>query len=153
LPAAPFAALFDLDDRRLASLNIRRVTADSDFGYPCRVSLEEAAAGEEMLLLSFEHQAAASPYRASGPIFVRRGAAQGVLAPGVVPLSVERRLISIRVYDRDHMMSSADVVDGVRVAGRLEALFADPNTSYVHLHNAKRGCFACRVVTASALPG
>ena len=42
----PFAALFALDDQALRAHGMRRVTADSPTGYPCRVSLDEAAPGE-----------------------------------------------------------------------------------------------------------
>ena len=69
-----FAHLFDLDDAALAGMGIRRMTATSGFGYPCRISLQDAAEGEELLLLPFEHQPVDTPYRASGPIFIRRGA-------------------------------------------------------------------------------
>lgn len=141
----PFEPLFALSDAELANQGIVRCYADSDFGFPCRVSLEDAAAGDELLLLHHLHQPVSSPYRASGPIYVRRGQAQRVLAPGVVPEYVTRRLISIRAYDSQHMMVSADVVEGAGVAGALAQLFADPAVSYVHLHNARRGCFFCHV--------
>jgi len=74
LPYDSFASLFDLDEGRLAEIGAVRVTADNDRGYPCRVSLEDAKSGEELLLLPYEHLPVKSPYRASGPIFVRRGA-------------------------------------------------------------------------------
>jgi hypothetical protein len=140
---APFEPLFALDDDALARLGARRCIADSDFGYPCRVSLEDARPGDELLLLSWEHQPAASPYRASGPVFVRRGAKRAVLPPGVVPPYVSRRLISLRAYDRAHMMVGAAVREGADAARELERMFADPAVAYVHLHNAKRGCFSC----------
>ena len=140
---APFAALFDLDDDALRRHDAVRVTADSDFGWPCRVSLEDAQAGEELLLLPYAHQPAASPYRAVGPIFVRRGATRRVLPAGVVPPYVSRRLISVRAYDAAHAMVEAEVCDGAQVAAELERLFSAARVAYVHLHNARRGCFAC----------
>lgn len=140
---APFEPLFALDDDALARLGARRCIADSDYGYPCRVSLEDARPGDELLLLSWEHQPAASPYRASGPVFVRRGAKRAVLPPGVVPPYVSRRLISLRAYDRAHMMVGAAVREGADAVRELERMFADPAVAYVHLHNAKRGCFSC----------
>ncbi|WP_331716765.1 DUF1203 domain-containing protein [Stenotrophomonas sp. MMGLT7] len=54
-------------------------------GFPCRVSLEEARVGEELLLLHHMHQPAHAPYRAAGPIYVRRGAVAARLAPGWRP--------------------------------------------------------------------
>lgn len=139
----PFRGLFDYSDEQLQAIHARRVRAGADFGFPCRISLQDAAAGEELLLLPFEHQPAASPYRASGPIFVRRGAEQRQLAPGEIPPYVSRRQISLRAYDRHHMMVVADVVDGSAAGDPLRALFADPGVEYVQLHNAKHGCYSC----------
>ena len=151
---APFAALFDLDASALAARNVVRRVADSAVGFPCRVSLEDAAVGEELLLLPFEHHATDSPYRASGPIYVRRGLSRAQLPPGVVPEYVTRRLISLRVYDRTRMMVGAEVVEGAEVAARLEVLFADACVEYVQLHNARPGCFSCeaRRTAAVAVP-
>lgn len=138
-----FEPLFELSDQELAGLGVARVKADADFGFPCRVSLQDAAFGEELLLLSYEHQPAASPYRASGPIFVRRGAHRRVLPGGAVPPYVAQRLISLRAYDASHCMVDAAVCEGTAVAGWLEDSFSDAKIAYVHLHNAKRGCFSC----------
>ena len=95
LDPATFLDLFERDDETLARSNIRRVCATAAFGYPCRVSMEDAAVGEELLLLPFQHLPQASPYQASGPIFVRRGVAQAILAPGEIPPYVARRLMSL----------------------------------------------------------
>lgn len=141
----PFAPLFALSDAELAQRGMARRIADSDHGFPCRVSLEDAAVGDELLLLHYEHHAVASPYRASGPIFVRRGQTRRVLTPGCVPDYVTRRLMSARAYDAAHLMVAADVLEGVDVAGALAQMFADAAVAYVHLHNARQGCFSCRV--------
>lgn len=140
---APYEALFALDGHALRRLGAKRCTADSDFGYPCRASLEDASPGDELLLLSYEHQPADSPYRASGPIYVRRGSTRAILQPNAVPPYVSRRLMSLRAYDDGHMMIGAEVREGMDVAVELARLFADPAVAYVHLHNARRGCFSC----------
>jgi hypothetical protein len=143
LDPAQFDALFELSDAELKTRGIVRKRADAHPGYPCRVSLEDAALGEEVLLLSYAHQAVDSPYRSQGAIFVRRGARQALLAAGEVPQYVSRRLISLRAYDHAHMMISAEVVEGERVAASLGAQFANEQVAYVHLHNARPGCFSC----------
>src|ERR1700729_3615792 len=98
LPAERFSHLFALSDAELTAHDARRVVATKKPGYPCRVSLTDADIGEELLLLPFEHQAANSPYRSSGPIFVRKTAAPARLDAGVVPDYVRTRLISVRAY-------------------------------------------------------
>ena len=141
----PFEPLFCLSDEELEELGaVRRIVTEMP-GSPCRISLEDAPLGEEVLLLPYLHQPAASPYRASGPIFVRRGAKQSRLAPGEVPPYIASRLISARGYDADHMIVAAEVCEGTDVAAQIERLFSDDRVAYIHLHNAKRGCFACRV--------
>ena len=145
LAAENFEPFFAMSDAELAALGARRVVADAPVGFPCRVSLADAAAGDELLLLPFEHLSTGSPYRASGPVFVRRGARRAVLAPGEIPPYVTRRWMSVRAYDADDMMVDAAVCDGGDVRAVIERLVADQAVAFIHLHNAKRGCFSCRV--------
>ena len=140
-----FEPLFRLSDNELAEAGAVRRVATAGFGFPCRISLEDAAEGDELLLLRWEHQPAASPYRSSGPIFVRRGARRKVLDPGELPPYVTRRLMSVRAYDADHMMIDAGVCEGALVAADIRRRFEDERVAYIHLHNAARGCFSCRV--------
>ena len=145
LPHEQFEPLFELSDLQLADLGAVRVTADETPGYPCRVSLVDAEVGESLLLLPYVHQPALCPYRASGPIYVRKGSRQRTLAADEIPPYVSQRLISVRAYDATHVMLSADVCDGSHVAREMERQFRNALVAYIHLHNAKRGCFSCRV--------
>lgn len=144
----PFEPLFSLSDEALRADGIVRRVATQTPGYPCRVSLEDAQVGEELLLLPFVHHAVESPYRASGPIFVRRGARTRQLVAGEVPPYVSHRLMSIRAYDATNMMVAAEVCEGTRVAEQLDRFFTDENVSYAQLHNAKYGCYSCQAVRA-----
>jgi hypothetical protein len=141
-----FEHLFSLSDEQLKRHAAQRRFADESPGYPCRVSLEDAVIGEELLLLPYVHQPASSPYRASGPILVRRGARQTRLPAGEVPSYVASRLISVRAYDTDHMIVSASVCEGVNTGHEINEHFRRVDVAYIHLHNAKRGCFSCEVV-------
>ena len=143
LDPLPFEPLFALTDDALQRLGAVRCTSDGVPGFPCRVSLEDAPVGAELLLIPYEHHPARSPYRASGPIFVRRGAGRCDLDAGQLPATVTRRLISLRAYDTSAMMVDATVCEGAEVAAALDGFFARPAVDYVHLHFAKRGCFSC----------
>jgi len=143
-----FEPLFDLTDEQLREHYAERRFATESPGYPCRISLEDAREGEELLLLPYLHQPATSPYRASGPIFVRRGVKRRQLAAGEVPTYVTGRLMSVRAYDASHMIVSAGVCEGPQVAQEIATQFRNDEVAYIHLHNAKRGCFSCRVVRA-----
>jgi hypothetical protein len=145
LPFERFSPLFALSDSALAEHNVRRVVATSKPGYPCRVSLADAKIGDELLLLSFEHQPAKSPYRSSGPIFVRKAAVPANLEPGVIPDYIRLRLISVRAYDSSHLMTDATVCAGNDTASAIQKMFSSNEVAYIHLHNANRGCFSCAV--------
>lgn len=147
LDRASFAPLFALDDAALAARDVRRIVVDEHPGYPCRVSLADAAIGETVLLLAHAHHDAASPYRASGPIFVRDGEAA---APsiGEIPTFLRHRLLSLRAYDADAMMRAADVVQGDAIEAAIGRLLDDSRVAYLHVHNARPGCYMCHVERA-----
>lgn len=145
LGAAAFAPFFALDDEALAARSIRRMIADKKPGFPCRVTLEDAEPGERVLLLAYQHQPAQTPYRASGPIFVREEARRSFDRIGDPPAALLSRLLSVRAYDGDGMMVDADVVPGDALEPLLERCFADAKVSYAHIHYARRGCYAARV--------
>jgi hypothetical protein len=142
LPLAPFRPLFGLSDEALGRRGIRRLVAEPSF--PCRVTLDDAEPGEPVLLLHFEHQPAPSPYRASGPIFVRERARETRIAD-CVPDSFRPRLYSARAYDSAGMMIDAEVAEGAGLETAIERLLAAPAAAFLHLHHARRGCYACRV--------
>lgn len=145
LDPAPFLPLFALSDAELAARDVRRRVADERPGFPCRVSLDDAAVGEEVLLLPYRHHAVASPYRAEGPIYVRRAARAPAHFVDELPPFLAARLLSLRAYDGGGMLVAADVAPGGDARGLLARLLAAPAAAYVHLHLARPGCFACRV--------
>ncbi len=145
LPLADFEPLFGLDDETLRARNVVRMTADEKPGFPCRVTLEDAEPGETLLLLNYEHQAAATPYRSSHAIFVREAARAEAIFENEVPQSLSGRLLSVRAFDADGMMVDADCIEGPALEPVIERLFGDSRTAYLHVHNARRGCFAARV--------
>lgn len=144
LAPAQFEPLFALDDAALAARGIARVTADAVPGFPCRVSLEDARPGETLLLLAFEHQPAQSPYRASGPIFVRQ-LAHTAYDSGELPPVFRGRMLSVRAYDATGMMVDADTVEGADAEPMFTRLLAREAVAYLHVHNARPGCYAARV--------
>jgi Protein of unknown function (DUF1203) len=71
LDADPFAHLFALDDVALKAQGAVRRIADGP--HPCRISLTDAAPGDEMILTNYEHHAVPTPYRMRFAIYVRPG--------------------------------------------------------------------------------
>ena len=142
-----FRPLFAMPDAQLHELGARRVIAD-DPRMPCRVSMEHARLGEELLLLNFEHQPANTPYRATHAIYVRRAADRAFDAVDTIPEVLRSRLLAIRAFDAQHMIVDAEVCDGNEAADLFERFLANPQASYLHVHNAKRGCYAARIERA-----
>lgn len=148
LPIEKFDSLLSLSDEALQALGAKRMVTDKKPGYPCRVSLIDAEPGETVLLLPFSYHDVASSYRASGPIFVRAKAQTAKPAVNEVPTMLRTRLLSIRAYDEGATMVGADVVNGSELEEHISTFFDDPNVRYLHLHNARPGCFNCRVERA-----
>lgn len=148
LDPSPFAPLFDMDDGELRARGARRVIADASPGFPCRVSLADAEPGETLILVNHRHLEGDTPYAAAHAVFVRQGAVRATPAPGEVPLVLRCRLLSVRAYDGDRMMIDADVIEGADLAAHLDTLFARPGVAFVHLHNARPGCFAAAAIRA-----
>ena len=141
----PFRHLFARDDAALAPLGAKRYVADDAKGFPCRVSIEHAAIGEEVLLLSYQHQPADSPYRASGPIFVRKSAVAAYDGINEIPAPIRTRLLSVRAYDANDLIADAEVIEGAQIESLIERFICEERAAYLHIHYARRGCFACRV--------
>ncbi|MES2834849.1 MAG: DUF1203 domain-containing protein [Pseudomonadota bacterium] len=147
LPLEPFVALFPLSDAELAAVGARRWTADAPGRAPCRVSLRDADAGERLVLVNHVHLTdPSSPYRASGPIFVREDAVLATPEPDTVPGMLTRRPLSIRVYDEQSMMIQGQVIDGADLDAALCRWFEEPAVDEVHIHFAPRGCYLARAV-------
>jgi hypothetical protein len=145
LPLAPFTRFFGLSDAELGEHHIVRHTADHTPGFPCRVSMRDAEVGETLLLLNYEHLDVATPYQSSYAIYVRENAEEARIAVNEVPEVLRRRLLSLRAFDKQGMLLDADVVDGREVETLIERMLADRNVEYIHVHNAKPGCFAARI--------
>ena len=145
LSGASFRHLYGLPDQALAAHGARRIVVDKTPGFPDRVEMRDLDPGETALLLPFTHQPAKTPYHSSHAIFVREGAEIAYDVVDEIPDVFRIRLLSLRAFDAEHMMVDADVVDGSDARVVIERFLARPDTAYIHVHNAKRGCYAGRI--------
>lgn len=140
-----FKGLFGLDREALARVGVQRLVADTKPGFPCRVSLRDAEVGENVLLMNYEHQPRPTPFQSRHAIFVREWASQATPEKNEIPEMFRHRLLSVRAFDASGMMTDADVVEGARVEALIERMLACSSVDYLHLHNARPGCFAAVV--------
>lgn len=145
LAPEPFQSLYGLPDQDLASFGVKRYIVDSNPGFPDRIEMKDAELGQSVLLLNHVCQPAKTPYRASHAIFIREWATQAYDAVDQVPESMRIRLLSLRAFNDDGMMLEADVADGMVMEPVVTRMFANPEVSYIHVHNAKQGCYSGRI--------
>ena len=145
LSPEPFAPLFALDDAALAAQGARRVRADADRGFPCRVSLEDARAGEQLILLHHTSHDVATPYRSAYAIYVRENAAPPAPFVDCTPPVFEGRPLGLRGFDASGNLQDARLALPGKADACIRDLFADPSIAYIHAHNAAHGCFAARI--------
>lgn len=84
------------------------------------------------------------------PSFRNTGLSPDLFSPLFAKSDVElHQLGAQRVFaDPTHMMIDAEVCEGAEAASIFERFLTNPNTSYLHVHNARHGCCAARVELA-----
>ena len=149
LPAEEFQPLFAMSDEELKARGVIRKTADAKPGYPCRITLEDAEPGESVLLLNYESHKTDSPYRSSYAIYVRENAAMAPTLTDELPSVFKGRPIALRIFDKAGNLIGADLDLKGALTAKIEHAFSNPDTAYIHAHNAMHGCFAAEIRRAS----
>lgn len=122
-----------------------RVTATSKPGFPCRVTLEDAEPGEEMLLFNFFSHDVTSPYRSCYAIYVRSGATTAACYTDAVPPVFAGRPLGMRAFGSDAMLKTARLAQPDDADETIRQLFELDEVAYIDVHNAAHGCFVARV--------
>ena len=148
LDPTPFSHLWDATNKELEAAGIIRMQANASPGYPDRITLDDAAVGDAVLLLNHVSQAADTPYRATHAIFVREGADTAFDEIDALPPAMARRPQSLRAFGADGMMRTADIAEGRGVEALIARMFDDPMVDEIHAHNARQGCFMARITRA-----
>lgn len=145
LSPEPFQSLFGLPEQDLESLGMKRYIVGSNPGFPDRIEMKDAQLGQSVLLLNHVCQPANTPYRASHAIFIREWATQAYDAVDQVHQSMQIRLLSLRAFTDAGMMLDAEVAEGIAIEPVIAQMFSNPEVSYIHVHNAKQGCYSGRI--------
>jgi hypothetical protein len=145
LDPALFRPLYGLSDAELARHGAQRMVAPAPNSFPDRIALRDLDPGETAILINYEHQPAATPFRSRHAIFVHEGAMAAFDAVDLIPAPIRIRPISLRAFDTAGMMIDADIADGTALEPLIARFFADARVSYLHAHFARRGCYAARI--------
>jgi len=148
LDPSQFAHLIGRPDAELAALGAVRVTATADRGFPCRVSLEDARAGETLILLHHVSHDVATPYRSAYAIYIRESADRAASFEGRTPPVFEGRPLGLRGFGADGNLMNALLALPGEADEKIRELLDNPEIAYVDAHNAAHGCFAARVERA-----
>jgi hypothetical protein len=125
-----------------------RMTVTQKPSFPCRVSLTDREIGESVLLLNHVSHDVANPYRASHAIFVTEGEETAREFVDEVPPVFETRVLSLRGFDKEGMMTDAILTHPGEADAGIRKLFANPEIKTIHAHNATRGCFSAKIERA-----
>jgi Protein of unknown function (DUF1203) len=139
-----FAALFAMNDAELARNGAVRVTASGP-GFPCRVSLRDADAGEALILVNYTSHDVATPYRSAYAVYVREQAQDVSPLIDTTPPVFEGRPLGLRAFEANGMLLDAALALPGQADEKIRALFDNPAIAYIHAHNAAHGCFSARV--------
>lgn len=134
-----------LDPARIDVSGARAVIVTNKPGFPCRVSLEDAEPGEEVLLLNHVSNKADGPFRSAFAIYVREAAEPALFRDSLPPVFATRT-ISLRGFDADGDLRAAELAAGNAIDSAIRAMLARPEVAFINAHNAAAGCFAARIV-------
>ena len=140
-----FRPLFEMSEEALAERGARRVVADAPTGFPCRVSLQDAAPGEALVLVHHVSHDVPTPFRSAYAIYVREAAESPAVFEDETPDYLERRTLGLRGFDSEGMLKDALIALPGEADARIRALLERPDIASIHAHNAAQGCFLARI--------
>ena len=144
LEPSQYAHLVGLSDEELERQGAIRMIANGQPSFPCRIQLDDAKAGETLLLVNHVSHDGNNPYRASHAIFVSESAIEAASYESEIPPSLDRRTLSLRAFDRDGMMVDAALAQPGEADPVIRRMLANDAVDHVDAHTAIRGCFMAR---------
>jgi hypothetical protein len=113
---------------------------DSPAGYPCRHCLRWAQPGEQVILFPYVSIPAGRPYAEMGPIFVHAQPCPRYESTEQYPADFRAGRV-IRAYDREQNMIAGEIVNERKPETVIEKLFENPETEFIQVRSADRGCY------------
>jgi uncharacterized protein DUF1203 len=120
------------------------LTVDSPESSPCRHCLRWAQPGERVVLFPYAAIPSGQPYSETGPIFVHADECQRYSAPNEYPADFRTGRV-FRAYDSNCNIIDAQLGNRSEPESVIQNLFRNPETAFVDVRSATRGCFTFRV--------
>ncbi len=127
-----------------------RHVSDGD-GIPCRHCLQNVAAGEAYLILSYRPFPSPQPYAETGPVFLHAApCARAADAPGIPPSLAKRVAHLVKGYSANDRIvyGTGKVVPSADVDAEATRILERPEVAYVHVRSALNNCYTCRIERA-----
>jgi hypothetical protein len=140
-----FESLFGMMESGLEARLARRVTADAPGAFPCRITLEDAEPGEELLLVNYVSHDVEGPFRTAYGIYVRKDARRAARFTDEAPPYLDKRMLGLRGFDAEGMLKGAMIASPGEADARIRELFGQPGIDTIHAHSAAYGCFLARI--------
>lgn len=116
------------------------IVADSPTAYPCRHCLRFANPGERVILFPFASVPSDRPYAETGPVFVHAEPCERYADTETYPPAFRMNRV-LRAYNSNYDMIDAAVVNGEEPQAVIEKLLENPETDFIHVRSATRGCY------------
>jgi hypothetical protein len=113
---------------------------ESSGTFPCRHCLTWGKPGERMILFPFASVPAGHPYSESGPIFVHAEPCERYRETDKYPADFREGRV-IRAYNAEHEMIAAEAANRTGPEALIERFLEMPETVFIHVRSATRGCY------------
>lgn len=117
---------------------------DSPGTAPCRHCLRWAEPGERMVLFPYSAIEPGHPYSETGPIFVHEQPCDRYANTREYPAAFRTGRV-FRAYNNQFDMIDAQPMNGAPAEAIIAKLFENPETLFVDVRSADRGCFTFRI--------
>ena len=116
-------------------------------GNPCRHCLAMIREGADMLVLAHRPFPTPQPYAELGPIFLCADPCARGGGGSVLPEVLASPDYIVKGYGANDRIvyGTGGVVATDAIPARAEALFADPEVTYLHVRSSRNNCYQCRI--------
>ena len=124
-----------------------RQVSDGD-GVPCRHCLQDVAAGDTYLILSYRPFPEPQPYAETGPIFLHAKPCARAEDSGTAPAMVlKRKAHLIKGYGANDRIvyGTGKIVPSNDLDAEAAAILNRDDVAYVHVRSSVNNCYTCRI--------